>query len=231
MNKNSKFCFICFELKTLDNFHKHSMAIHGVRNECKDCRNSKKKITKNSSQRMCTNCFKVKPNTDEFFKFQKLKNDQNSRRLKATCLECQADYFFAYHLKKKYNLTREQYDKMVLEQKGICAICNNFSEKLKIDHNHNTSKIRKLLCNNCNAGIGLFYENFQIMESAISYLDFYGHCHSNMEDKYNRGKQMDVGVDNIFKLKGEYRPISIDEGFELVKDRGPKDHHPKEEDL
>lgn len=48
---------------------------------------------------------------------------------------------------------------------------------------------------------------------------FYGHCHSNMEDKYNRGKQMDVGVDNAYKLLGEYRPFSFEEARDMVKDR------------
>lgn len=50
-------------------------------------------------------------------------------------------------------------------------------------------------------------------------LQFYGHCHSNMESKYNRGKQMDVGVDNAYKLLGEYRPFSFEEARDMVKDR------------
>lgn len=93
-----------------------------------------------------------------------------------------------------------------------------FGPYLEINHN----KIKVVLCH---------YPFVVFNKSHHGSINFYGHCHSNMEEKYNRGKQMDVGVDNIFKLKGEYRPISIDEGFELVKDRGPKDHHPKEEDL
>lgn len=50
-------------------------------------------------------------------------------------------------------------------------------------------------------------------------LQFYGHCHSKMEDKYNRGKQMDVGVDNAYKLLGQYRPFSFEEARDMVKDR------------
>ncbi len=42
----------------------------------------------------------------------------------------------------------------------------NFS----VDHNHNTGKVRGLLCNNCNAGIGLFQDSIKILEKALLYL-------------------------------------------------------------
>lgn len=43
----------------------------------------------------------------------------------------------------------------------------------------------------------------------------YGHCHSTFEKKLNAlfigRKAMDVGIDNIHRLLGEWRPISLDE--------------------
>ena len=44
-----------------------------------------------------------------------------------------------------------------------------------------------------------------------------------------KGKMMDVGVDNIFKLKGEYRPINLTEIEEIMskKDSYLPDHHQK----
>jgi len=42
------------------------------------------------------------------------------------------------------------------------------------------------------------------------YYNLYGHSHSTFEP-HKRGKQMDVGVDNAFKILGQYRPFSFDE--------------------
>lgn len=73
-------------------------------------------------------------------------------------------------------------------------------------------------------------------------IQLYGHSHSGAEswmDKHmpNR-RSMDVGVDNIYKLFGEYRPISFEEIMEIMKDRKGHsiDHHidpnaPTEEEL
>ena len=44
----------------------------------------------------------------------------------------------------------------------------------------------------------------------------HGHSHGMLEPQ---GKQMDVGVDNIYKLFGRYRPISITEINEYMLDR------------
>lgn len=80
-----------------------------------------------------------------------------------------------YHLKRFFNLTIEDYDNMVKEQKGLCKICNNPPDtkhnKLYVDHCHNTKKIRGLLCHGCNAGIGLLKDNTDILRKAIEYLD------------------------------------------------------------
>lgn len=46
------------------------------------------------------------------------------------------------------------------------------------------------------------------MGSHKGYIHLYGHSHGSIPDF---GKSMDVGIDNIFKRFGEYRPISLDE--------------------
>lgn len=58
-------------------------------------------------------------------------------------------------LKSKYNLTIEAYNKILQNQGYKCAICDKPQSKervsLAVDHNHQTSHIRGLLCNYCNA--------------------------------------------------------------------------------
>lgn len=71
----------------------------------------------------------------------------------------------------RYGITDVQYDEMFSTQDGRCAICKHTSsKKLHVDHNANTGEVRGLLCGECNMGIGLFYEQIEIMESAIEYL-------------------------------------------------------------
>ncbi len=48
--------------------------------------------------------------------------------------------------------------------------------------------------------------------------NLYGHTHANIEHLI-RGRQMDVGVDNAYKLFGEYRPMSITEVYDILIQR------------
>lgn len=45
----------------------------------------------------------------------------------------------------------------------------------------------------------------------------FGHCHGNYQPE---GLALDVGVDNAYKLFGEYRPIHLDEVREYMEGRG-----------
>lgn len=58
-------------------------------------------------------------------------------------------------------------------------------------------------------------------------IHLYGHSHNSIDN--NWGKSMDVGVDAIYGLKGEYRPISLDEVIKIMSKREIKnvDHHDK----
>lgn len=78
-----------------------------------------------------------------------------------------------HSLRTKYGITVEEYDAMYISQSGKCAICKTYRDKwaLYVDHNHKTGKVRALLCNNCNSGIGFFSENQDLLRQAIEYLD------------------------------------------------------------
>lgn len=58
-------------------------------------------------------------------------------------------------------------------QEGKCKICFEFSEKLHVDHDHETGVVRGLLCGNHNRMLGMAKENVLIFESAITYLRAY----------------------------------------------------------
>lgn len=78
-------------------------------------------------------------------------------------------------IRRKYKITEEQYFKMLSEQNSACAICVSNRSKTKIrlavDHCHKTGKIRGLLCDVCNRGIGFLSENPLLLRAAAAYLE------------------------------------------------------------
>lgn len=74
---------------------------------------------------------------------------------------------------RKYGLTRDDFDKMVLQQEGRCAICHEQLRKPNVDHNHTTGAVRKLLCSRCNAIVGLIETRPIVVRRVISYLKLY----------------------------------------------------------
>ena len=76
-------------------------------------------------------------------------------------------------LKYNYGISLEEYNTMVAQQQGVCAICQNPPGKrpLGVDHHHASGKVRQLLCNNCNTIVGLCHEDTFVLTGIISYLD------------------------------------------------------------
>jgi hypothetical protein len=75
-------------------------------------------------------------------------------------------------LKDRYGITLEDYDKMFLEQHGVCKLCGKATNRrrLDIDHCHTTGKIRGLLCNVCNKTLGLLKDDLKLIEKIKEYL-------------------------------------------------------------
>jgi hypothetical protein len=84
------------------------------------------------------------------------------------------------YLMRVYNITLEEYNAVLVEQGGVCAICGKSEEiknpsardrsSLAVDHCHETGKIRGLLCFKCNTGIGALGDSIQGLERALAYL-------------------------------------------------------------
>ncbi len=79
------------------------------------------------------------------------------------------------HLQSRYGISVEDFEKMLVEQQNKCYICyidvqETIKKRLCIDHDHDSGKIRKLLCTKCNTALGLVAENIQILENMITYI-------------------------------------------------------------
>ena len=73
----------------------------------------------------------------------------------------------------QHGLTEDQYNEMVEAQDGVCAICErpcDVAGKLSVDHCHETSRVRGLLCKRCNSGLGFFREDIDLLARALAYL-------------------------------------------------------------
>lgn len=75
-------------------------------------------------------------------------------------------------IKNRYGITEKDFNKRLEQQKNLCAICfKKPNTRLHIDHCHKTSKVRGLLCGNCNRALGLLKDNTMFLAKAIEYLN------------------------------------------------------------
>jgi hypothetical protein len=74
---------------------------------------------------------------------------------------------------KQYKISIEEYNYLLKKQNGVCAICLNIDKtrKLAVDHDHETMKVRGLLCFSCNIGLGYFKDSRILLIQAIKYLN------------------------------------------------------------
>lgn len=63
-------------------------------------------------------------------------------------------------LKSSFGITLNDYNDLLIKQNNKCFICGKEFKKERnyfaVDHNHNTGKIRGLLCSRCNRSLGWY---------------------------------------------------------------------------
>lgn len=97
--------------------------------------------------------------------------------------EANPEYYRDKELRKTYGITIDDYNKMLEDQKGVCAICGQPESRidkrvdrvsnLAVDHCHNTGKVRGLLCHACNAMLGQSGDSVERLELGANYLRFH----------------------------------------------------------
>jgi hypothetical protein len=154
----TKVCTKCLQLKSLDSFNKKKKSKDGLESWCRKC-------TSKASKKVRT------------------ENPNNMKRLRAKWKADNADKEKlnnkSYHLCKYWpNLSPKEallkYNDLLKKQEHKCAICARHSDEFKnrfhVDHCHNTTKVRGLLCFNCNVMLGNSLENLETLQKAILYL-------------------------------------------------------------
>ena len=83
-------------------------------------------------------------------------------------------------LRRTYGLSLEDYDAMSARQNGVCAICRRKPDKkLCVDHFHETSMLRSLLCLGCNSGLGHFGDDPALLWAAAAYAEHWQRIHAS----------------------------------------------------
>lgn len=135
-----------------------------------------------SDMKTCNKCG-IEKEEDQFeFSYWKGKR----RKKRPTCKQCRnlqrnkLDSRHGLGLKsivlRRYGLTIDDYIVMSRAQNDKCFICGKINEfgpwnkKLVVDHCHKTGKVRKLLCDKCNKGLGQFNDDPELLSKAIKYL-------------------------------------------------------------
>ena len=81
------------------------------------------------------------------------------------------------YLKDRYKISVNDWDEMLSNQSGGCAICGDklgdikLKRRLHVDHDHNTGIVRGLLCGACNYGIDKFRDDPSLLRLAATYLE------------------------------------------------------------
>src|SRR5271166_3831988 len=85
------------------------------------------------------------------------------------------EHFRDQELWRKYKIRSIDYERMLAEQGGKCAVCETCDfvgpgRRLHVDHNHATGKVRGLVCVRCNVLIGMAQEQHERFLAALQYL-------------------------------------------------------------
>jgi len=143
--------------------------------------------------KVCSKCKKKKSET-KFYK-----NTQTPSGLCSWCKSCTKEYkktpkrreyqhkyfrkYYAEHKeqyknytnKNRYGFTTEERESLIASKDNKCECCGakEIDEKrgLFIDHNHQTGKVRGVLCNTCNGAAGLLYDDSDLAYSLFKYLE------------------------------------------------------------
>jgi hypothetical protein len=113
----------------------------------------------------CTRCKTEKPATAEYFP----PHNKKLNGLDSWCRACRAAYRNEICRGKFRSDISDEQLKRIRAEVTECVICGNNGD-LVVDHDHSTGKVRGMLCNHCNRGLGHFRDSPMLLEFAVQYL-------------------------------------------------------------
>ncbi len=138
--------------------------------------------TSSPQAKRCSKCHEEKP-IDQFSRDTRKRDG-----LQSYCSSCGREAVNAWnaanperkradHLMRRFGLTVADYESLADQQGGVCTICAGTcptGRRLAVDHDHDTGRVRGLLCWECNTGIGKLKDSPAVLSSALRYLHHHG---------------------------------------------------------
>lgn len=177
ISPESKPCTLCKQVKPLTDFHKYKHT-------------SKNGVISTKYVSQCKECVsKQRKEEDRRRRINDKRNERRQRQAKEGIKRkkyprkkypSSTEYNRMKSLREDHGMTVQQYNTMLANQNGVCAICKKpesvisphtqVLKKLAVDHCHKTGKIRGLLCDKCNRMLGCAKDDRAILHNAIEYL-------------------------------------------------------------
>jgi hypothetical protein len=149
----------------LEDFYRAPGMRDGRRGDCKACNLAAKKRRYDADPSKVVRAVQAwrRENPERFREYQAeyRSRPENKRKMR--------DLYY----RRTFGITADDFDRMLAEQSGACAICGERPEveaRMHVDHEHATGRIRGILCSRCNHAIGLLREDVALFERAVRYL-------------------------------------------------------------
>jgi hypothetical protein len=105
---------------------------------------------------------------------RKLADPEAAKRRLREYRKARPHIFRNHWLRNQYGIEQPQWDALFDRQGRCCAICKTTdpggAKGWHTDHDHDTHKVRGILCRSCNTGLGTFKEDPDLFASALKYL-------------------------------------------------------------
>lgn len=167
MIATSKTCPNCHRTLDIEMFTPSTTSNDGYHCYCKNCRAEKQRARYIKMKIQDPNFAENTRQAQAKYRDTK-KNDQ-------VWVEKYKEKYKNYGYKKKYGITLIEKELMLISQNNQCLICEKemkLNNNCHVDHNHETSKVRGLLCGRCNGGLG-YIEDTNFLNKAKGYLKNY----------------------------------------------------------
>ena len=158
-----KRCTKCDATKTLDEFGKHNGRKDGRQSHCRACAgkaNRARLARQDPAQR-------------------RAEGARRAREWRARNPEANLANMRKWRLATGFGITVEEYDRLLVAQGGVCALCSKPEEAigrggvvkmLAVDHDHASGAVRGLLCQRCNLALGLLGDDPAGLQRALEYV-------------------------------------------------------------
>lgn len=145
-----KTCYGCQRSLPLESFHRHKARKDGRQARCKDCQ---------------------KQSTYEYRR-------QNPERASAIARRSYDNRGRGRQYLRLYGITEEEVNTLRLGQGFKCALCKRHESlsrdgRLAVDHDHETGRVRALLCHDCNTALGKLQDDPALLRRAADYIEKY----------------------------------------------------------